>query len=241
MNAMVDFNYGSQVILDLLGSIQGITLGLLLIILNRRKYRSTLFLGFFLFFFSLELVYWIFKNPAMVEIYPKLLLLPFNFAWLLFPLFFIYTQQVSVLSKEKTKYWLLIPGIISFLAQVFIFWLPFETRQVIAESYWHKLLFWDLGDYYSWIIAIWNLWLLYRHKIEVRNSYSYIAHKELQWARVFLVYLLTISIISHLLSHGYLKYFFENNTVFAVMDLIAIYWAAYRGILQRNVHLRNRP
>jgi AraC-like DNA-binding protein len=235
MNAMVGFNFDTQVILDALGSIQGITLGILLVILNRRNYRSTLFLGFFLFFFSLELVYWIFKNHAIVESYPKLLLLPFNFQWLLFPLFFIYTQQVSVLSRKKTKYWLLIPGIISFLAQVFIFWLPFETRQLIAESNWHRFLFWDLGDYYSWIIAIWNLRLLYRHKIEVQNTYSYITYKELQWARIFLIYLLTISVVSHLISNEFMDIVFKDNTVFSVMDLIAIYWVAYRGILQRNV------
>ncbi|MGB5273710.1 MAG: hypothetical protein WBN39_06615 [Flavobacteriaceae bacterium] len=235
MNAMVGFNFDTQVILDALGSVQGVTLGIVLIILNRRNYRSTIFLGFFLFFFSLELVYWIFKNPTIVESYPKLLLLPFNFAWLLFPLFFIYTQQVSVLSREKTKYWLLIPGIISVLAQLVIFWLPFETKQVIAASNWHRFLFWDLGDYYSWAIAIWNLRLLYRHKIEVQNTYSYITYKELQWARIFLVYLLAISVISHLLAHGFLKYVFDDNTVFSVMDLIALYWVAYRGILQRNV------
>jgi AraC-like DNA-binding protein len=235
MNAMVGFNFDLQVILDALGSVQGITLGVLLVILNRPNYRSTIFLGFFLFFFSLELVYWIFKNPAIVESYPNLLLLPFNFQWLLFPLFFIYTQQVSVLSKEKTKYWLLIPGIISFSAQVFIFWLPFETRQFIAESNWHRFLFWDLGDYYSWLIAIWNLRLLYRHKIEVQNTYSYIAYKELQWARIFLIYLLVISVVSHLISNGLMENVFKDNTIYSVMDLIAIYWVAYRGILQRNV------
>jgi AraC-like DNA-binding protein len=235
MNAMVGFNFDTQVILDSIGAVQGVTLGILLIILNRRNYRSTIFLGLFLFFFSLELVYWVFKNPAMVESYPKLLLLPFNFAWLLFPLFFIYTQQVSVLSREKTKYWLLFPGIISVLAQLVIFLLPFEARQVIAESSWHRLIFLVLGDYYSWIVAVWNLRLLYRHKIEVQNTYSYITFKELQWARAYLIFLLTISVISHIISNGFPNTF-KDNTVFSIMDLIAIYWVAYQGVLQRNVH-----
>ncbi len=232
---MVGFNFDMQVVLDAIGSVQGVTLGILLIILNRNNYRSTIFLGFFLFFFSLELVYWIFKNPEVAQSYPDLLLLPFNFSWLLFPLFFVYTQQVSVLSKEKTKYWLLFPGIISFFAQLIIFWLPFETKQLISESGWHRLFFWDLGDYYSWIVGIWNLLLLSKHRIEVRNTYSYLTFKELQWARAFLICLLAISILSHLIAHGFLNNFFVSNTVFSLMDLFAIYWVAYRGILQRNV------
>ncbi|MGB5497577.1 MAG: AraC family transcriptional regulator [Maribacter sp.] len=232
MGQNLDFNF--QVILDSIGLIHGVTLGVLLIILNRRKYRSSLFLGLFLVFFSLELAMFISIDSQVSERYPKLYLLPFNFSWLLFPLFFIYTQQVSVLSKDKTKYWLLYPGIASFLIQVAIFCLPYETKQVIYLNKWYDLFIWVFGSYYSWIIGIWNLRLLYRHRIEVKNTYSYVTFKELQWARIILIYLLSISVFTHLLSYGYAK-LFHYKVYLSIIDIIAIYWISYFGIVQRNI------
>lgn len=232
---MINLGINTQVLLDSIGLVQGSILGIVLMVLNRHKYRSTFFLGLFLVCFSLELAVWIFKNPELSESYPSLFLLPFNFSWLLFPLFFLYTQQVSVLSKEKTKYWVLYPGIVLLVFQGIIFWLPFETKQVIDQSAWHKLIFWQLGDYYSWIICSWNLWLLNKHRVEVRNTYSFLASKELQWARVFLFYLLIISVTSHIIAYIFPNSV-EDNTIFSFMDLIAIYWASYLGLMQRNVH-----
>ncbi len=232
MENNLDFNI--QVLLDAIGLLQGTTLGILLIILNRRQNRSTFFLDIFLLFFSLELGVFISMDPAISERYPELFLLPFNFSWLLFPLFFIYTQQVSVLSRDKTKYWLLYPGIAMLIFQAYIYWLPFETKQIVAQSKWYSFVCWELGNYYSWIIGIWNLRILYRHRIEVQNTYSFITSKELQWARIFLIFLLTNSVISHILIYGFTQNFY-HKIFFSVMDLIAIYWVSYFGILQRNV------
>lgn len=227
-------NLNFQVLLDAIGLLQGVTLGILLIILNRHQNRSTFYLGLFLLFFSLELAVFISINPEISERFPELFLLPFNFSWLLFPLFFIYTQQVSILSKKNTKYWVLYPGIAMLLFQAYIYFLPFETKHVIADSKWYSFICWELGNYYSWTIGLWNLRLLYRHRIEVQNTYSYITYKELQWARIFLIFLLTNSVISHILIYGFTENFY-HKIFFSVMDLIAIYWVSYFGILQRNV------
>jgi len=229
-----NLNFNFQILLDAIGLVQGVTLGILLMFMNKRKYKSTFFLGIFLFLYALELGTWISVNTKVSDSIPSLYLLPFNFSWLLFPLFYIYTQQVSVLSNDKTKYWLLYPGIVSFLAQVIIFSFPFETKQVIEDSTLHVLVFWILGNYYSWFIGIWNLKLLYRHSIEVQNTYSYIASKELRWARFFLIYLLGNSIFSHIIAYGF-PTLIEDNTIFSVLDLIAIYWVSYFGVMQSNV------
>ena len=58
-----NLNLNFQPIIDLLGFIQGVTLGILLVIINKRKYRSTFFLGLFLIFYSLQLIIFIFDNP----------------------------------------------------------------------------------------------------------------------------------------------------------------------------------
>jgi AraC-like DNA-binding protein len=229
-----NLNFNLQILLDTIGLIQGATIGILLMVMGIRKFRSTFYLGLFLLFYSLELATWISINSKISENYPNLFLLPFNFSWILFPLFYLYTQQVSVFSNKKIKYWLLYPGIITILAQLFIFWLPFEVKLKIEDSIWHTLIFWVLGNYYSWFVGIWNLNLLYKHRIEVLNTYSYISFKELRWARFFLIYLLATSVFSHIIAYGFPSSI-EDNTIFSVMDLIAIYWVSYFGITQRNV------
>jgi AraC-like DNA-binding protein/mannose/fructose/N-acetylgalactosamine-specific phosphotransferase system component IIC len=227
-------NIDFQVLLDGIGLVQGVTIAILLMALSIRKYRSTFFLGFFLLFYSLELATWISVNTQISRNYPEFFLLPFNFSWILFPLFNLYTQQVSVYSNRKIKYWLLIPGIISILAQCIIYFLPYETKVVIEDSYWHILTFWILGNYFSWGVGLWNLRLLYRHRIEVLNTYSFVDSKELRWARFFLIYLLATSVFGHIIAYVY-PLGFEDNTIFSIMDLIAIYWVSYFGITQRNV------
>jgi len=229
-----NLNFDLQVLLDTIGLVQGVTIGVLLMVMSTRKLRSTFYLGLFLLLYSLELATWISINSNIADNYPNIFLLPFNFSWILFPLFYIYTQKVSVFSNTKIKYWLLYPGIVSILAQIIIFWLPFETKQVIEDSTWHMVIFWVLGNYFSWFIGIWNLHMLYRHRIEVLNTYSYISFKELQWARFFLIYLLTTSVFGHIIAYVF-PTAFEDNTIFSVMDLIAIYWVSYFGITQRNV------
>lgn len=230
----LELNYDFLPLLDIVSLIQGVTLGSLLIVLNKRKHRSTFFLGLFLLFFSLKLVNFIFKDLNLSAIYEELLLFPFNFSWLLFALFFIYSQQVSVFSNQKTKYWILLPGILSFVAQVIIFFLPYDAKLLISENEWHDFIFTYLGIFYSWGIGIWNLTLLYKHRIEVQNSYSVIASREMQWAQTFLIYSLITSVIAHILYYIDSQNFYYK-IIFSVLDLIAIYWVSFHGIVQRNV------
>ena len=230
----VEINYNLQSILDILGLVQGMTLGVLLIVLNYKHFRSTYFLGLFLFLFSLKLVNFIPKGLHIDHIYPELFLLPFNFSWLLFPIFFIYTQKVSIFSDQKIKYWLLYPGILSFALQLVIYFLPYSTKLAIAQSFWHELVFTILGISYSWIIGIWNLKLLNQHSTEVQNTFSELEHKVLEWVRIFLIYSLSTSVVIHILYYTAPEnYYFK--IIFSVFDLIAIYWIAFNGIIQRNV------
>ena len=230
----VDLNYNLQSILDILGLLQGITLGILLLILNYKHFRSTYFLGLFLVLFSLKLTIFIPNGLNIDQIYPELFLLPFNFSWLLFPIFFIYTQKVSIFSDQKIKYWLLYPGIISFVLQVIIYFLPHSTKLAIAQSFWHELVFTILGICYSWAIGIWNLKLLNQHSTEVQNTFSLIEHKVLVWVRIFLIYSLSTSVLIHILYYiSPENYYFK--IIFSIFDLIAIYWVAVNGVIQRNV------
>jgi AraC-like DNA-binding protein len=230
----VDLNYNFQAILDILGLVQGITLGILLLILNYKDFRSTYFLGLFLVLFSLKLAIFIPKGLNIDQIYPELFLLPFNFSWLLFPILFIYTQKVSIFSDQKIKYWVLYPGIISFAFQIIIYFLPHPTKLAISQSFWYELVFTILGIIYSWVIGIWNLKLLNQHRTEVENTFSLLEHKVIEWMRIFLIYSLSSSVLIHILYYiSPENYYFK--IIFSIFDLIAIYWVAVNGLLQRNV------
>ncbi len=223
-----------QILLDSIGFFQGTFLGILLILLSRKNHKSTFFLGLFLLFFSLKLGHFISRNVDSFGDYQGLYLLPFNFSWLLFPLFFIYTQKVSIFSNQKPTYWVLLPGILSFSAQLFLFFLPYQTKVAICENPIHDIIFTYVGIIYSWCIAIWNLRLVKEHKIEVRNTFSQVQKKELHWIHLFLIYSLLVSLLIHILylisPHNY--YF---KILFSILDLVTIYWISYYGVSQRNV------
>ncbi|WP_297761486.1 AraC family transcriptional regulator [uncultured Muriicola sp.] len=209
-------------------------MGILLLILNYRHFRSTYFLGLFLLLFSLKLAIFIPKGLNIDQLYPELFLLPFNFSWLLFPIFFIYTQKVSIFSDQKIKYWLLYPGILSIALQLIIYFLPYSTKLVIAQSFWHELVFTILGISYSWVIGIWNLKLLNQHRTEVQNTFSFLENKVLLWVRIFLIYSLSTSVLIHILYYvSPDNYYFK--ILFSIFDLIAIYWIAVNGVIQQNV------
>lgn len=229
----MELNFNLTSLLDSTGIIQGTVLGIFLIALNKKKNKSTFFLGLFLVLFAIQRVPVVLKELNIFEFYPELYRLPFNFFWLLFPLFYIYTQQVSIFANHKINYWLLYPGIISFVLQLFFFFLPYQTKLSITQLMWYDLFFIS-GLIYGWIVAVWNIKLLLKHKIEVNNYFSMAKNKELKWAQSFLV-IFTIGSIFY----TFLYYFVPENIFsrgsFLIFDLLIIYWVSYQGIVQQNI------
>ncbi len=222
-----------QIFLDLIALIQGLILAIVLMTFNQKNH-SSFFLGLYVLFFSLKLVIYISNNLILQGSFYDLKLLPFNFSWLLFPLFLIYTYKVSVFSNIKPPYWVLVPGIISIIIQIYQFSLPRDLKFAIFEIPNYEFFHTFLGIFYSWAIGIWNLKILCDHKEVVLNSYTQQIKKELKWAHVYLFYSLVISILIHLL------YSFDPTSVYfkilySTFDLFAIYWIAFHGIKQYNV------
>ena len=228
-------NYNFQSFLDILGLIQGFTLGCLLLIMNFSRSRSSQWLGIYLLLFSLKLIVFIPGGLGLEEDYPEIfLLLPFDFSWLLFSVFFVYTQKISIFSDKKTIYWVLYPGVLSFLVQSVIYLLPAATKQGIAESTWYPVIFTFAGILYSWGIGLWNLKYLNDHRAEVENTFSHTEQKALSWARVFLIYSLVSSVVIHVMyAISPDSYYFK--IFFSILDLFAIYWISVNGVIQQNV------
>jgi AraC-like DNA-binding protein len=227
-----NINYNLISLIDILGLIQGIILGTLLLTVNRRKDKSTLFLGLFILTYALELLPEILNDLGILNHYPEYTLLPFNFTWLSFPLFYIYVQQVSILSEEKKSYKTLIPGILQFCLGIFIFFQSVEVKTEIDNSLWYALLDF-FGVFYSIGIGILTLKWIKKHIAEIKNQYASVEYKVLNWARVFvLIGLIFIFIVIVL---AFLDDNYHIDLFIAITNVILLYWVSMRGILQRNV------
>lgn len=229
----MQLDYNLYALFETVGFIQAITLGGLLIFLNRNKYRSTLFLGIFLILFALETIPIILGSLNAFAHYPDFYLLPLDFFWLHFPIFYIYVQQICIFSEEKIKYWMLYPGIAAFVVQVAVFFLPYATKVAITDSLGYDIYFY-VKIMYGLGIGSYTLWLLYQHKIEVHNYFSMVESKELTWARMFLFYNICGSILYSVFSYAITESVFAK-IFFASFDLILIYWVSYHGVEQRNI------
>lgn len=232
----MEFNVGLTYLLEAIVAVQGFILGSFLIYLNIKKYRSTLFIGIFLLISSLQIIPDTVLGLNLIEKYPDLLYrLPFNFFWLFTPVFYLYTQQVSIFNNKKKQYWLLIPGIISFLSQCVLYFFPFEVKEAVNNSLWFSLILRGAGACFALIVGIWNFQLLRKHKIEVNNHFSYAENKELQWAEAFLIFFGTGCLLTL-----FQYYFLPKNLFSRIFTLcfehLVIYWLCYRGIVQQNVY-----
>lgn len=229
----MELDYNIFSVFHLISFVQGIFLGVLLIFLNKRKYRSTFFLGLLIILFSLARLHPTLLQLNVFEFYPSLFRLPFNFYWLVYPLFFIYIYRVSMFANQKIPYWVLYPGIVAFIINVIIYFQPYETKLIIDQSLAFKLFLFG-GIIYSFIIAYWNLRVIDQHQIEVNNHFSTTTLKELKWARYFLIFSLTAYALYFVQYYIYPENLFSKIYILLV-DFATIYWIFFFGIIQRNV------
>ena len=83
-----------------LGVFQGLILGVILLFISKKN-KSTFFLGLFLIGFALEFSPIILEDFKILEDHPGLLLLPISFAWIIFPIFFLYVQKISIFAMRE--------------------------------------------------------------------------------------------------------------------------------------------
>lgn len=229
----MEINLNIISILDSVGAIQGIIFGLILIILNKWKKNSCYCLGVFLILFSLQRLPYLLAELNILESYPNLLLLPTFALWVLSPVFFIYTQKISIFSDQKLKYWLLLPGIIYYVFQVCVFILPIQTKLIIVEQSWPDLLK-IIGLIYSTIIAIWNIKYISNHNLEVNKQYATTDFKELIWANNFLFFYIVGTLLYGIQLYVIPEIIF-SKIYFLLFDMILIYWLSFYGVVQLNV------
>ncbi len=226
----MDTNYTMILLIDILILLQGVTLGVVLLIINYRRSKSAVFLGLFILVYSLEYLPDVFQNIGMTRCYPKLAYLPICSTWLLFPLFYTYVKKISILTV-RSNYWELYPGIISLIFQFFIFLLPEKLGKQIYD-HWFYIITEIVGILFSLWIGILTIKWIKKNKKEVQNQFSQTQYKELIWARLYVIFGLLYTIT------GFFFVFIESYIIrvcFSLINLILLYWVALHGALQQRI------
>ena len=235
---MENINYNITSLIDFLGLVQGLFLGFLLIIENKKN-RPSLLLGLFLVTYSFELLEVILEDLGLIDQHPSLLFLPINFFYLVFPLFYLYVRHITNDKLRTRSYLVLLPGIIEFIVYTVLFLLPSAIKLELynTDSFMLPLEFFQLLSFpYSIYFIVKILRRLNRHKKNVENYYSNVSGRLVSWARW--VVLLIIFQISFLFVEIFQEEaFFEKYTypILAALNVIFIFWLGISGLRQSRI------
>lgn len=214
-----------------LGVFQGLILGVILLFINRKN-KSTFFLGLFLIGFAIEFLPVILKDFKILENHPGLLLLPISFSWILFPLFFLYVQKISIFAHERVTYRILYPGVISILFLFLLFLLPESTKEYLRGTYLFEIFF-VLGLSYSLYIVVRINKYVRNHTEEVKNQFATVKNRQLQWTRFFIVFCFVLVGIH--IGTLFIKVAPILELLISCASLILVFSIAISGIIQYNV------
>ncbi|WP_299713694.1 AraC family transcriptional regulator [uncultured Tenacibaculum sp.] len=217
--------------IDALGVVQGVLLAILLMIIHIQKNKSLLFLGIFIFLFSLEPIPNILHDLGILNTNPNLELLPVGFHFLAYPFLLIYVEKISIFNNKSLSYWTLIPGVFEFIAATFVFLLSYAKKLEIKDSSF-AIIYFFLGLCYSVYIMIIILKRITFHTKEVENQYTFLDKKTLNWCKWF-VYTNII-----FLGLNFFNFFIDSHVWYAwisVLNVILIYWVSFKGIQQEKI------
>ena len=236
---IAEINYNITSLIDVLGLVQGLFLGIILIV-ESRKQKPTLILGFFLIAYSIELLNSILDDLGMLEHYPQLLFLPIDFFYLTIPLFYIYINYITGIHLSRNKIFkILFPGIFEFLFFLVLCLLPVNLKSAIDTSTLGEItigLFIFCSFPYSIYYVIKSIRHINKAKIELENTYSNTEGKLLNWAKGVLVFILTFN------SLWFIEIFqdddfFDTYTypIMAAINVVFIFWAGISGLRQSKI------
>lgn len=238
---MDNINYTITNLVDFLGLVQGVFLGIYLMVENKKN-RPTLLLGAFLIAFSFELLDAILDDSNIIEHYPSLLYLPINFYYLTMPLFYLYVKHITDTKlSNRTIFIVLLPGSIEFLFTLIFCLLPATTKVGLDESLLFAIPFIILIVFsfpYSVYYVIKTIRHINRHNKKVNAYYSNTAGKLLSWAKKAAYFMLVFSFL-WIIEIFQEDKFFEDYTypILSSINVIFIFWIGISGLRQSKISL----
>ncbi len=238
---MDKINYTITSLVDFLGLVQGLFLGVYLMIENKKN-RPTLLLGAFLIAFSFELLETILDDSNIIDQYPSLLFLPINFYYLTMPLFYLYVKHITNI-KLSNRYvlFVLLPGIIEFVLVSIIFLLPASTKLGLEDNGLFMLPFIALiicSFPFSVYYVIKTIRHINRHNKNVNTYYSNTTGKRLNWAKRVAYFMLIFSFL-WIIEVFQEEKFFEDYTypILSSINVMFIFWIGISGLRQSKISM----
>lgn len=209
---------------------QGVLFGTMLMFLHSKNKRPTFFLGLFVLFVSIELLFNFLDSGNVLASNINEQLISVSFYGIVFPYFYLYVQRISTFKNKRLSYWVLVPSII----ELIIVLVPFRLKnEILLNLKYSSLEFYYVLFAYSYSIYIVLLifkWL-YTHSRELGTQYSVTNENRLFWIHWFLylsIGLYVIKFINFITPNTYIE------TFIGLVNICLIYWVTYKGILQKN-------
>jgi len=218
-------------LLDTIDMWQAISVGLFLLIINRRKKNSLQLLGIFLVVSGLSSLSEIFDFFNAYIKNPYLNILNFNFLWLLPTLLYLYVERISIEKTQKSSYFLLIPGAIDFILNIGKYFLPLQMKKAIENSLAYAL-FELIGLLFGFILIGLIFRKIRKHSRLIKNQYSSIENRELKWLNIAILSIILLFVLSALVEI-FLDGFIADLLI-SLFGLFITFWIAYNGLLQQN-------
>lgn len=235
----MEITYSLLSTLNIIFLVQGLSFGFLLILLNKRQNRRSLFLGIFVLLFALTNTSDTLFELNVLTLYPKLEYLPFNFYWLLYPVFYLYVKDTSSFSGKR-PYWILFPGIIEILVNSAVLCFNKETVFKITNSIWFDL--YDLlGILFSLIVVFRTFRLVNKHLKVIKDQYTSLEYKELKWVKYFTIVILiyfgagfiNIVVLFTVLSNVVDDFIATTDIIYFFINVILLFWLVIKGFSQQ--------
>ncbi len=225
-------------LIDFEALIQGVLLGIILIIRNN-KYRPTALLGLFLIGYTGDLLDVILRDTYLIADYPEFIFLPFNFYFLAPPLLYLYAKRLMRDVDLKKHFWLLMPGLVEFLIFLFLFFLPVEKKVQLAMSdEVDKLIesYQFVSLVYGILFAFMTIRLIKEHQVKVLDYYSNTETKRLRWLK-------GVAMVIVVFYACWILFFFLEGTglqetvrgILSIANVVFIFWVGFAGLLQTKM------
>ena len=214
------------------GIFQGLLLGSILIA-SSKKSKSTLFLGLFLIGFSVEFLPELLVDLKYLDYNPRQLLFLLNLSWILFPLFFIYVQKISIIPKEKITYWVIYPGLFAVILHLILGMVDRDFTDWLLENTYVYQIIYTISLLYSLYIIYRIVRLIQIHREEVRNQYSQPENRLLEWTSFFAFF--CFALVATRIAALFMDRSPVLHIIMSGLNIVIIALIAISGIFQYNV------
>ena len=211
--------------------LQGLILGIILIVYSRKN-KSSLFLGLFLLGFAIEFLPGLISDMKFLNYNARQLLFLLNLSWILFPLILIYVRKVSIVQRERVRYRVIYPGILAVLFQVILGLNRNLSNFLLEQTYTYEALY-AAGLVYSVYILYRIHRHLQQHKQEVHNQYAQIDNRLLLWIRYFAFF--CFALVTTRITALFMERSPVLHLVLAALNIVIITVIAISGFYQYNV------